>query len=180
MCAKILLTEQIQVSKLIRYFRNDASSIPDLTGIDNPTLNVIRRVYPFHDGMIIDGVGANLVVVNLTFGDVRVVHGNERNASILLGIHNNFPVELWHGKLTRSILNVQPDVNIIVIDIKELANSTCPSVHVRIKTVFLYVVSGTVFKVEPVVTIEGPPLWHTIIEVICRVLLYKNHMLGFL
>ena len=70
----------------------------------------------------------------------------------------------------RTVLNIQPDVDIVVVDVKELANAACPCVYNCIKVVGLYECSGTIFKVEPVVTVEGPPLWRTIVEVICRVL----------
>ena len=64
-----MLTEESKVSKFIGYFGNDTCSIPNLTSVDDTTLNVVRRKDAIHDGVIIDGIGANLVVVNFTFDD---------------------------------------------------------------------------------------------------------------
>ena len=113
---------------------------------------------------------ADLVVVYIVFADVGVVHSNDSNSGILLRVHNDFPVKLGNWELLGTILSIQIDVHIAAIDILEPTDSVCAGVDDCVKVVCLHKISGIVFNVEPVVTVEGLPLRGSIVEVICGIL----------
>ena len=117
---------------------------------------------------------ADLVVVDIVFADVGVVHSNDSNSGILFRVHNDFPVKLGNRELFGTILSVQIDVHIAAIDILEPADSVCAGVDDGVKVVCLYKISGIVFNVEPVVTVEGFPLRGSIVEVICGILVERE------
>ena len=113
---------------------------------------------------------ADLVVVDIVFADVGVVHSNDSNSGILFRVHNDFPVKLGNRELFGTILSVQIDVHIAAIDILEPADSVCAGVDDGVKVVCLDKVPCIVLNVEPVVAVEGLPLRSGIVKVIGGIL----------
>ena len=160
----------MKIGQLLGDLIDDVHSVLNFARVHHPPRDVIGLRYALHDGVVFQWI-TNSVVANFILGDVWVVDTNDGYSRAIIEVCDDLPVEPWHWKLSGAILYVQINVNLVSIDIRELAESICASVDHRVlKVPRPNKVPRLVLDVPPVYAIEMLPLWRSFVKEECGIL----------